>query len=356
MGVARWSLVCAGVLAAASWGASAGESKGDARAVKAGEYGITGPYTHKNLDIFLIHGEEKLKGKRFLTLKEALEQKKVIVHETGDVNKLAVENISVDEFVYIQAGDIVKGGKQDRTLAVDLIVKPMTGKVPIASFCVESGRWHARGAASGGGGSGAALMVSGAAFSSSEDQVATRSMKLAAKMKGSQSEVWTEVKKAQDKLSKNVGEKVNSPVSQTSMQLALENRKLKSTADDYVKALGKAVHGKADAIGFAFAINGEMNAADVYASRNLFVKLWPKMLKAAAVEAIAELDGSRAARPAKRSDVEACIYSAGKGKADDKRVSEKIRMITTKNDKYYRFDTVDEESDDLEIHRNWLAH
>ena len=33
-----------------------------------------------------------------------------------------------------------------------------------------------------------------------------------------------------------------------------------------------------------------INSADVYASRALFVKLWPKLLKASAVEAVAELN------------------------------------------------------------------
>src|SRR5215472_5168028 len=58
----------------------------------AGTYRLSGPYTHDNLTIFLIHGADQLKGKNILTLDEALEQKKVIVHETKQVNELAVEN------------------------------------------------------------------------------------------------------------------------------------------------------------------------------------------------------------------------------------------------------------------------
>src|SRR5438105_15882790 len=77
--------------------------------------GITGPYTHDNLTVFLIHGKDTSGGKNYLTLQEALDQKKVVVHETGNVNELSVENVS-DEPVYIQSGEIVKGGRQDRTL------------------------------------------------------------------------------------------------------------------------------------------------------------------------------------------------------------------------------------------------
>ncbi len=50
----------------------------------------------------------------------AMARKVVIVHETQEVNELAVENVSRTEEVFIQAGDIVKGGQQDRVLAVDL--------------------------------------------------------------------------------------------------------------------------------------------------------------------------------------------------------------------------------------------
>ena len=111
--------------------------------VQAGENQLSGPYTHENLTIYLIHGEDKLKGKAPLTLDEALEQKKVIVYETKEVNNLSIENVS-DEDVFIMAGEIVKGGRQDRLLQYDLIVSAKSGKMPLPAFCVESGRWTQR--------------------------------------------------------------------------------------------------------------------------------------------------------------------------------------------------------------------
>src|SRR5262249_52850264 len=71
-------------------------------------YRLSGPYTHANLTVFLVHGPETLDAGSFLTLQEALEQKKAVVHETGSVNQLAVENLSADEELYVQSGDIVK--------------------------------------------------------------------------------------------------------------------------------------------------------------------------------------------------------------------------------------------------------
>src|SRR5215510_4298318 len=107
-------------------------------------YRISGPYIHKNLTIFLVHGNDLIAGHDFLTLQEALAQKQVIVYETKDVNELAIRNLS-DQDVYVQSGDIVRGGDQDRMISTDFIVPPKSGKMPIAAFCVESGRWSRRG-------------------------------------------------------------------------------------------------------------------------------------------------------------------------------------------------------------------
>ncbi len=79
-----------------------------------------------------------------LTLQEALAKGNVQVVETGRVNELQIENTGGEQ-VFIQAGDIVKGGKQDRVLTVSLLLPAKSGRVPIASFCVEQGRWSARG-------------------------------------------------------------------------------------------------------------------------------------------------------------------------------------------------------------------
>src|SRR5438445_44574 len=101
-------------------------------------YELSGPYVYENLTIFLIHGTDELTGKLFVPLQEAMERKLVIVHETSEVNELTIENVSQTEEVFVQAGDIVKGGQQDRVLAVDLIIPAHSGKMPIAAFCVES--------------------------------------------------------------------------------------------------------------------------------------------------------------------------------------------------------------------------
>jgi ARG/rhodanese/phosphatase superfamily protein len=104
---------------------------------------VSGPVAHDNLAVYFVHGSAA-QGAVPMTLEEALAMGRVKVSEIGSVNELTVENVGDDE-VFVQAGDIVKGGRQDRVLSVDLLLPPHSGRVFIAAFCVEPGRWSARG-------------------------------------------------------------------------------------------------------------------------------------------------------------------------------------------------------------------
>jgi hypothetical protein len=77
-------------------------------------------------------------------------------------------------------------------------------------------------------------------------------------------------------------------VSPTSFELTLESPQVTDAVRAYVKQLSAAPEGAAndDVIGYAMVINGKLNSADLYASHALFLKLWPKLLTAASVEAI----------------------------------------------------------------------
>lgn len=347
------------------------------------DYKFSGPYTHKNLTVYLIHGANQSTGKAPLTLQEAMAQKKVRVIETGDVNQLAIQNISNQE-VFVQSGDIVKGGQQDRVLAMDLIVPARSGRIPIDSFCVEQGRWQQRGTE----------MVS--AFSSSDQMLNHKDLKIAAKGKKSQGEVWAKVSESQAKLSKNVraaagrggnrgggdmqigggagtggsggsfalgqppamsvlpSVEVTAAASRTSLQLTLENKVVKETVDDYIKALSSALAGKTDVIGYAFAINGQINSADVYSSHALFVKLWPKLLKSSAVEAIAEFDQSSKTEAVTEAAVKTFLTEAEAGKAEAKQVTTRVAMEKRESDKHLFFETRDRKNGEQWLHRNYL--
>src|ERR1019366_4522418 len=214
---------------------------------------LSGPFIHDNLQIFLIHGDTQLEERHYATLSEALEKKLVVIKETGNVQELTIENLSKDLTVFLNAGDIVKGGRQDRTVRDDLILPPQSGQVPWASFCVEHGRWTKRGE------------ESPTAFSSNTKSLSSRKEKLAARYGLSQSDVWSGVAEQQNKLNENVSRLAGKPVelrdaaSASSLQLSLENKDLDSVKRQYLDKFNPLLNGKTDVIGFVYAINGELN-------------------------------------------------------------------------------------------------
>jgi hypothetical protein len=328
---------------------------------------ISGPASHQNLTVYFVHGPSA-PGKVPLTLDEALAKRVVQVRETGNVNQLEIENLGADE-VFIQSGDIVKGGQQDRTLMVSLVLPPKSGRVSIASFCVEQGRWSARG------------REDVKNFSSASASVPSREMKLAMKApqpaaapdpsgrgRGAptqaaetsvrQSAVWDGVRKMQDKLSGTVGGRVNAAQSASSLQLALENEKLVDLQAAYVKALKAAGEADNDVVGYVFAVNGKLNSADVYPSNGLFRKMWNKLLNASATEAISHKDEPRDETPSIEA-VTAFLADAEKGKGSEKPLNAGVKLDTREGEKAFFFETARASPSPSApkgwVHRNYLA-
>ncbi len=320
---------------------------------------ISGPNTHENLAVYFIHGASA-QGPVPLTLQEALDKGSVRVLETGSVNELKIENTGHED-IFIQSGDIVKGGKQDRVLRMSFVLPPKSGAVPIAAFCVEAGRWSARGT------------ENVAAFASADEALPSREAKLAmrapmvtaATPPGSarstaapdavyvrQQEVWASVAATQSRLSDELGGAVASPRSKTSLQLSLENEKLKQARAGYTSALEASGMEKDDIVGYAIAVNGNVSSADVYPSNALFRKMWPKLLAAAVTEAIGAKSGKAAAAPSVAA-VNKFLVAAEGGKAQEEVVNDLSRQEVRDADKALFVEA--RRSDGAWVHRNYLA-
>ena len=292
-------------------------------------YRLSDPVVHGNLAIYFVHGKSR-SGPVPLTLQEALAKKVVTVREIGQVNELQVENTG-DEEIFIQSGDIVKGGQQDRVLSVSMVLPPHSGAIPIDSFCVESGRWSARGG------------EDARTFSSAAAALPSRTAKLAiagaltkrpdgtdASAGTRQQEIWRNVAKIQEKLSANLGSPVAAPRSRTSLQLTLEDSHLAGEQAEYIAALQPKGEQGDDIVGYVFAVNGNINSADIYPSNGLFRKMWPKLLHASVTEAIGERAAENAPAPPTAA-VSSFISSADSGHAVEAKASERasIRMRET---------------------------
>jgi hypothetical protein len=317
--------------------------------VDVGQYTLSGPFVHNNLTVYLILGPDQKPARHYLTLQEALDRKLITIYETGSVNELQIENASADQDVYVQSGDIVKGGRQDRAIAMDFVCPPKT-KLPIDAFCVEHGRWSGRGS------------EPTTQFSSSSYQLAGNALKVAAKGAEDQGEVWRQVQVLQIKASSNAGENVMAQQSASSLQLSLENKKLDDLTDAYVKVLVDVAASKPDAVGCAFAVNGAVRSADIYGSHELFAKLWPKLLKASAVEAIADLQKGKIFETIRAEAVKACMEDAAKGKLGERKVTDRVQMVTRESQDNLVYETRDQKAvegsratDIGWIHRSYLV-
>src|SRR6059036_828776 len=105
-----------GLALAGLWYAGGGSATLPPSAAASEQVRVSELLTHDNLTVFFVHGPDAVADAKVATLQEALEAGWAVVHETGDVNQLAVENRSTDTELFIQEGDIIKGGRQDRLI------------------------------------------------------------------------------------------------------------------------------------------------------------------------------------------------------------------------------------------------
>lgn len=333
---------------------------------------ISGPVVHENLAVYFVHGASA-PGPVPLTLQEALGKGSVQVIETGSVNELQIENTGGEE-VFIQAGDIVKGGKQDRVLTVSFLLPPKSGRLPIASFCVEQGRWTARGvedakkfaSAMEAMPSRTALLamaappaakpahVDPAVVPGPTAGVAQRVVRPGDETAAKQRKVWDSVAQTQKKLSGGLNSAVAAPESATSLQLSLENAKLKEARAGYIKALEEAGGKETDVIGYVVAINGKIASANVYPSNALFRKMWSKQLAASVTEAIGERrPGAPAASAPAAPMAKEFLAAAEKGAAHERQVAAGMRQETRDGDASLYSEA--RSADGRWVHRNYLA-
>lgn len=263
---------------------------------------------------------------KYTVLEEAMETQTGIVHETGDVNELLIENPG-DMDLFIQAGDIVKGGRQDRTLGADFIVPARSGKVPIPVFCVESARWHKR------------RNESDAVFSKSSEFASSKKLRAALRERKSQGEVWQSVQEEQVKLCTAIGATAHSLESPTSLQLSYELKETNAALGDYLAGLEAAP--SSEAAGVIWAINGKFSHADIYGEAALFRKVWKKLLRAAAFEAIGERNQPSCGLPSDIADVSKWLDESKAATAEQENLPPRTRLSTRRSKSQLRFETQD---------------
>jgi hypothetical protein len=216
----------------------------------------------------------------YLTLDEALQQRVILVKEmpAAEVNRVSVTN-KAGKPIYLLAGDIILGGKQDREVARDTIVPKGATDLAVEVFCVEHGRWE-----------GALRFSSGT--------VASAGLRLETQKSREQGRVWDRV--AQE------AQAMQAVTPSGTYRAVAGSPASRGEIDAAVKALGAPLANDRRAVGLVAAINGKVSAADLFADRRLFQKELPKLLKSYALDAAQQ----RGAWTSQKSKPQAATHDA----------------------------------------------
>ena len=322
---------------------------GQAIAAPSDAYQISGPYSHENLYIYLIEPSEPNGAKdifadgKFLTLSEAIKLEQIVVHETGTVSELAVENLSKDKPIFIQAGEIVKGGKQDRVLSRDLLLEPLSGKIEIGAFCVEQHRWQKRGT------------EDAKKFNASSKMLSSKQLKISNQVYRRQAQVWDGVKSQQDDYLDAFGPSAQDKGSPSSLQLSLESKAIAKRVAGFVAELGELAKEYPETIGFAYAIHGELNSAEIYSSSRLFQRQWTRLLESAAAEALSLSKSTKALTPPPSKDeVARFLRQAEQGSITENVVHSGTAIVTRDAKEAHFQESRRGKADKRWLHRSYL--
>jgi len=131
---------------------------------------------------------------------------------------------------------------------------------------------------------------------------------MAARYDKNQSKVWQNVSEEQIKLKENVSVmngyevEVADELSETSLQLTLESDELKKAKKEMEQKFIAILKDEKNALGYAYAINGEIYGVDIYNNKELFTALWDKIAESIMTESVSNLNEDDT-KSASKSDV-----------------------------------------------------
>jgi len=241
-------------------------------------------YRYRNLTLITLRGGGQSAGFSILTLDQALERGVLKVAEKGggQVNSLIIENTGKVP-VFIMAGEVLSGGRQDRVSQHDLLVPAHSGPLAMDAFCVEHGRWHG----------------STSTFQS-EGNLVNIGVRQRASETGEQSAVWSGVDSTiaqADRAARAAapaagGGSAGIQAPTSAIQDTYRSESLRRTIDPYVEALRNLPNRDSRIRGVVVGIGDRVLAVDLFSDHDLFKALWPKLLRSYALEAVARYDES----------------------------------------------------------------
>jgi hypothetical protein len=179
---------------------------------------------------------------------------------SGEVPRLQVTYKGKGK-TFIMTGEIVTGAKQDRMSANDVVLGPTDRGISLAVYCVEQGRWTQQ-----------------SAYFASGGTTAAKTARKSAVNKAGQGQIWNDV--AAKSRDSNVSSQTGT------MQAVYNDSRIRKELAAYEKDLKDLPAKVPDMVGFIALAKGQIMSADLFANTKLFSDLWPKLLKAAALDAV----------------------------------------------------------------------
>jgi hypothetical protein len=299
-----------------------------------GVFQATGPYSHENLTVFLLEADEQ-DDRDYITLDKGLKDGVVKVSEKGEaeVQQLEIDNQS-DHYLFLQEGDRVSGGQQDRIIVTSLVVPPRSGKMPLPSFCIEASRW-----------------VGGKEFhATSNAALAAKDVRQAAKVDHEQGKVWDSVGGLKRQASSAGG--VRAPNTNSSLNETFDSPQVKKLSDEFAQALGDVLKEHPKAVGVAIVVNGKIEEVNIYPSHQLLGKLYPRLLQSYALQAAMTKDKASDAETVTFADIRAFLSEDyDKVKRTSREVNADNRLRLCDQDKKVECQT---RYEGKLVHRQWL--
>jgi len=243
----------------------------------------------------------------------------------GDVNRLMVVNRS-GRLLYLMPGEIIYGGKQDRCIGCEYLIVSGEEPVPIEVYCVEQGRWAGRMLDQSAGELQALAYQAGRPLEEEEARrlaaeanrgkfVASagnlsKASRLAVQTGDGQGQVWQEVATA------NAAAEIQGDTGAFTANYA--DQDVAKELQTYADKLERPIAETRQVVGVVMAVNGKVEAMDVFGSTPLFKKLWPKLLRSYALDAANVADDEEADKRSTRKDARGFLASALEGEEQSK--------------------------------------
>ena len=282
------------------------------------------PVVHGALAVYPIIRKGPALPEEYITLDEAVKNKTITIREKGDGSVPVVIVVNTGRLpIYISAGEIIIGGKQDRVVAYDVIVRPGR-EMPIEVRCVEHGRW------------GGSRMDFDAA-----PAMAGRAAKMAAQFEGQQA-VWERVAE------QNAALKAES--STGSYKASLSKLEVDAAYREFAAAVLPSLQ-DGNVAGMVVALNGKVHAIDMFSSPSLFARLKEKLLKGYLLDALAE--GDSHAPPPGPDAIRTFYAETLRGRTEELKSYEANRNIGRESEKAKASECIDPDGEVL--HRSLLS-